>query len=310
MDKRELIIELKTGKNRPAVARDPLLSSANTKWQGILLEHHRVLPFENKDVCTLNNIVVLHLAASLTLEWKEDGPFRQIRILPNQVTIVPAQMAHSARTSDSRGEFVLVSLEQRFLAYAASEHVDPDRLELMPVQGGNDALIEGICSALQAEAHAGAPGGRLYSDALGTALAAHLVQNYSVQQSGLKDVQGGLAKYQLRRAIDFIHDNLEKDISLNVLASAVGISPFHFARLFKQSTGLAPHQYLLRCRVERARRMLVGSDASIADIAVRLGFCDQSHLALHFKRVYGVTPKKFLREMSTRKILTQEASVF
>ncbi|HKQ40341.1 MAG TPA: helix-turn-helix transcriptional regulator, partial [Verrucomicrobiae bacterium] len=81
------------------------------------------------------------------------------------------------------------------------------------------------------------------------------------------------------------------------LAGAAGLSPFHFARLFKRSTGLSPHQYVLRCRVERARGLLMRSKASIAEVAVEVGFCDQSHLAAHFKRVYGVSPKAFLQQV-------------
>jgi AraC family transcriptional regulator len=301
-DKRELLVELKSGKSRPVVAGTPVLSSARSPWQGLLLEQHELVPFESNDVCCLNNLIFLHQAEAMTLEWKQGGQYRSIPILPNQISVLPAQLGYSARSTHAGGHFLMLSLEPRILAYAAYEFADPNRLELALTLGANDSFIQAMCLALHAEAQAGAPGGRLYSDSLGTALAVHLVQKYSLQAPRTREYNGGLAKYQLRRAVDFIHENLDKDVSLNALASAVGISPYHFARLFKQSTGLAPHQYLLRCRVERARHLFLSSEASIADIAVRLGFCDQSHLASHFKRVYGVTPKKFQREMISRKI--------
>ena len=74
------------------------------------------------------------------------------------------------------------------------------------------------------------------------------------------------------------------------------MSPSYFSRLFKQSTGYAPHQYVIRCRVERAKKLLLQEKLTIADIAYSLGFAHQSHLNRHFKRLVGVTPKKFRQQ--------------
>ena len=92
-------------------------------------------------------------------------------------------------------------------------------------------------------------------------------------------------------------------MALATIAAAVGMSQFHFARKFKEATGLAPHQYLIRCRLERAKQMLLASPARISDAALEFGFCDQSHFTFHFKRVYGVTPRMFLRDTVLRKNL-------
>jgi AraC family transcriptional regulator len=301
LDDRELVLELRTGKSRPGIARAPILSSAKLPWQGILLEHHEVQPFENDDVSCLNNVIVLQRSAPITVEWKREGQYRPLRFQPGQITILPAEMPHSARSQDHEGSFLTLSVQQRLLAYATCDFTDLDRLELAPVLGTNDPLIEGICLTFQKEAAEGAPNGRLYTDSLTTALALHLVQKYAASQPRPREYRGGLQKHQLRSALDFINANLEKDISLASISTVVGISPYHFARLFKQSTGLAPHQYLLRSRVERARQMLLRSQGEIAEIAVGVGFCDQSHFTRHFKRVIGVTPKKFVREMGVRK---------
>jgi AraC family transcriptional regulator len=101
----------------------------------------------------------------------------------------------------------------------------------------------------------------------------------------------------LRRVIEYIDAHLGQGLSLAELAGVAGLSPFHFARVFKRTTGLAPHQFVVRCRVERARDLLVRGQATVADVAAHVGFADQSHLSAHFKRVFGMTPAAFVRSM-------------
>ena len=98
-----------------------------------------------------------------------------------------------------------------------------------------------------------------------------------------------------------MHDRLAENLALSQVAAEAGLSVFHFARLFKQTTGLAPHQYLIQCRVERAKQMILASSTATAVIAQQVGFCDQSHLTVHFRRIYGVTPKQFRAQMGLRK---------
>jgi AraC family transcriptional regulator len=103
----------------------------------------------------------------------------------------------------------------------------------------------------------------------------------------------GLTRLRLRRALDYIQANLDGDIHLDDLAAAVGLSPFHFARLFKVSTGSTPHQYLLQRRLEHAKELLRSPEASVSQVALESGFADQSHLTNVFRRFIGITPSQF-----------------
>ena len=85
-------------------------------------------------------------------------------------------------------------------------------------------------------------------------------------------------------------------MSLAELAAVVQLSSFHFAHLFKQTTGVSPHQYHIRCRVERAKQLLLTKNLTIAEVAYIVGFASQGHLNYHFKRLVGITPKAFLRQ--------------
>ena len=93
--------------------------------------------------------------------------------------------------------------------------------------------------------------------------------------------------------VGHITDHLDQELSLEGLAAISQLSAYHFCRAFKRSTGLTPHQYVIRQRVERAKVLLKGGKMGIAEVAVACGFTHQSHLNRHFKRLTGVTPKKF-----------------
>lgn len=103
----------------------------------------------------------------------------------------------------------------------------------------------------------------------------------------------GLPASKLRKVLDYVDNHLNQELSLETMASDVGLTTYYFARLFKQSTGKSFHQYVIYQRVENAKQLLQQSELAIAQIAAECGFANPSHLAFHFKRIVGVTPKKF-----------------
>jgi AraC family transcriptional regulator len=104
---------------------------------------------------------------------------------------------------------------------------------------------------------------------------------------------GALPMSRLRRVAEYIQQNLEKDLPLAELAALVSMSPFHFARLFKGSTGLPPHRFVIRQRIAHARACLSTPDLSIAQISRSVGFRTPSHFTTVFRRVTGVTPRRY-----------------
>jgi AraC family transcriptional regulator len=104
----------------------------------------------------------------------------------------------------------------------------------------------------------------------------------------------GLPCRKLRTVIEYIMENLGGSLTLEQMAAVVHLSPYHFARQFKAATGLPPHQFVVAHRVERAQRLLrADSELGLVDIALRVGFSDQSKFSFHFKRIVGVMPKQF-----------------
>ncbi len=146
---------------------------------------------------------------------------------------------------------------------------------------------------LKRELETGVAESRLYAESVATLLAVHLLKRYSVQKIVVREYTGGLPNYKLKTAIAYINDNLSRNISLTEIATVVQMSPHYFATLFKQSMGIAPHQYLTQCRVERAKQLLAQQKLSIIQVSQLVGFQSQSHFAKVFHKYVGITPKRY-----------------
>ena len=302
IDERTQIYELNTGRTRPITDAKPLLSSAPAGWDGFLVEEHQSRDLELKEVCGLSHVVVVQLDAPLVLEWKSDGTTVTKTIAPGQVSIVPANVPFSGRFRTS-GRVVTVSLDQKFLSCAAAELDNLESCEPLCVHGVEDSFARELVMSLRAEAQKKCPEGRPYAAMLAATLAAHVIHCYSAPRALLRDRIGGLTRPLLRRVIEFIHDRLAEDLPLSRLAAVTEFSPFHFARLFKLSTDFSPHEYVIRCRVDRAKELLLRSPKNITEVALAVGFCDQSHLARHFRRIVGLAPAEYVRTVVGRKQL-------
>ena len=126
----------------------------------------------------------------------------------------------------------------------------------------------------------------------GVHLAASLRKTADLAQARPR-IRGGLPPRALTRVREYIEAHLEETISIEALAGIVGFSKYHFARAFKQSEGLTPHDYLLQCRVRRAQELLANTDLPLSEIALASGFSDQSHFARRFRERLGVTPSSY-----------------
>jgi transcriptional regulator GlxA family with amidase domain len=102
--------------------------------------------------------------------------------------------------------------------------------------------------------------------------------------------RGGLAPARANRVCEYIDSHLQENIALEVLAEIAQLSVHHFARAFRQTLGIPPHNYMVQRRVEHAQQLLRSTDLPLSEIAIVAGFTDQSHLARHFRTITGVSP--------------------
>jgi AraC family transcriptional regulator len=130
-------------------------------------------------------------------------------------------------------------------------------------------------------------------DSLATGLAARVVKNNSsLARSSSRGSAAPMPTRKLKEVLAYLEDNLARDLGLREIADVAGLSISHFKVLFRKSMGMPPHQYLIRRRVERAAMQLRNGNLPIGQIALDNGFCHQSHLAAHTRRVLGASPQE------------------
>ncbi|WP_431222415.1 helix-turn-helix domain-containing protein [Serratia sp. L9] len=129
-----------------------------------------------------------------------------------------------------------------------------------------------------------------------TLLMSHLIQHYTQLDWRLPSVRGGLAPVVLKRVLEFIENHLDQPLLLSSLALQAGLSEFHFARMFKHSTGLAPHQYVMQVRLQQAGKLLRHTALPLTQIALYCGFSSASHFSNRFKAAYGCAPLQLRKQ--------------
>ena len=159
-----------------------------------------------------------------------------------------------------------------------------------------DPVMHGLALALLPAFAAPAEASTLFVDHVFAAMRMHLAQRYGGLRPPTEIAHGGLTPWQERRARDLLLDDLRADRSLAELAAACGISARHFSRAFKTTTGLPPHRWLLRRRIERAKELLEGTDDRLGAIALTCGFADQSHMTRVFQALAGSGPGAWRRQ--------------
>ena len=170
--------------------------------------------------------------------------------------------------------------------------------ELCPQFRITDPMVSVLLERLRNELTGSGYGIPLALDAIKDLLCVHLLKAYGGSPVPQPPPSRGLSPNEKARLISYIDDRLSESMGLQELASFAGFSRFHFARLFRQSFGMSPHEYQLHRRIERAREMLrFAPDNSVTHVAVSLGFNDESHFRRHFKRTVGVTPSHYRRSV-------------
>jgi AraC family transcriptional regulator len=276
----------------------PLLLSTGAPWNNVLkLEQHRFRGEDLPEVYSQTHIVVLRLSPPITEEWRIAGRW-MLRAAdhPSDLCVFSEGTAFQARHHDEV-EDLFLALSPNFVAATAEQvAARAHRFELTSSCLVEDPAIRHVLLALQADLRAGCPAGRLYGEGLATALTTHLLRNHTVIPFRIADYRGGLTPARLRCVLEHMEAHLSSDVGLKALADVAKLSPHHFAALFKASTGLPPHRYVLQRRIARAQELLVRTQGSLAEIGYELGFSSQSHFATMFRRAAGISPSAYRAE--------------
>jgi AraC family transcriptional regulator len=199
-------------------------------------------------------------------------------------------------TSPSGQELDSISIHLAVDVYlAAVEAAHPGKSESIDVIDyfGRDEPLAHLCFACAEMLAERVPGKSARVAHLTKLLASCLAEKYTTAAAEKADFRGGLPVRQLRKVEDYVQENLAGDISLESLADLVELSPFHFARVFKQTTGTSPLQFVTRERITRSQQLIRETRRSLIEIGLDVGYKNPSHFAQVFRRVVGVTPTEF-----------------
>lgn len=269
-----------------------LLSSFEAGWDGLNLLYE-IEPVDETPESYFGVHFIVIALDNFRASYMHNGSWQHIDYIKGDIAIFPATQPFPKTQIDRQVPLVELFLEPATLASCACEFVDADKIELAKQLHIRDPLIQHMGLALKAELEAGSVDSRLYASSMASALCVHLLRRYSVGKQEIRSYTGGLPKYQLIDAIAYIHDHLDQNLTLASLSSAVHMSPHYFASLFKQSTKLTPHQYVTKCRIEKAKQLLARHELTLVEICHSVGFQNQSHFTRVFRQYTTTTPKAY-----------------
>lgn len=291
MEQSKLIVDgLRENSIRDCLSIEPIISSYRYLWSHFSLVCTQIEPMECPEHYCPHHLICIITKRSNT-EILDGEKMRSKLYEIGDICFHPSYTPRKVFTRSSSAA-ICISLEPSLVSNIDPDLINPDTVELLGNIHFGDPLICQLGYSLRNEVMSGHPS-KLYVDSLATSLSAHLLHKYSSQEYILRNYQGGLASNKLKLVIDYINEHLSEEISLRVLAGLIGMSQYHFGRLFKQSTGLSPYKYILQQRINLAKKSLVQGNISIAEVALNCGFTHQSHLNRHFKSLVGTTPKKY-----------------
>ena len=270
-------------------AGGPVADSAPLQWKGLFVRRYRLPRVVDRFLvpATPEPLISCGLAGS--------AEFRLTRqIGPGHIFVTRSRTPYECAFSSPVGEEleivqVHIAVDQFLAALEAAYPGKTEEVEVIDYFGRDEALMH-LCFACSEMLSARTPGKSRRIADLAHLLASYLVEKYIDLAAEKPDFYSGLPIWQLRKVEDYVRDQLAEEISVDKLAEVIELSPFHFSRVFKQSTGMSPLQFVTRQRITRAQQLIRETSRSLIEIALDVGYTSPSHFAQIFRRVVGVTP--------------------
>ncbi|MCU1247050.1 MAG: transcriptional regulator, AraC family [Edaphobacter sp.] len=275
----------------------PLFSSTGLGWRGLVVERYEVPPCELPDLSVTHHIVEFasqqHVSLGERPDWR--GHLRPFSKYPGTCCFSPAGIRPKLRLF-TQTNVIVCGLDPEF-GEEVSKELDSNPVAQLRVQTDiRDESLGYLMRLLENAAKSGEPSDNLYID--------HLIYAFTLRLFSLGEdrqftdlPQGALPTHKLRRVIERMNADLSIDLDLKTIAAESGYSRDHFLRMFRAATERTPHQYFLRLRIEKAQSLMKKRSLRIIDIAESFGFTSQSQFSRVFRRVIGVTPRQYRRDI-------------
>jgi AraC family transcriptional regulator len=269
-------------------------SSAETEWAGFPVESHIVGPRGELGEYGIDHALLgLCVGGAGKLQVQYGKALRRITSLPGRFSLLGAGFEQKPVTWTGVREMLFVAIGAEQFEHLVGHDPALVCFNVDPQYGVSDPRVVSLVFNMRDEIRAGCPTGRLYAESLSLALAAYLLKRYARKASPEGRFEPALSLQQVSRVREYIRANLACDVGLAEMASQVSLSPHYFSMLFKRSVGLSPHHYVLRERIQEAQQLLAARRIPISEVAVSLGFSDQSHFSRAFRKMTGTTPRRY-----------------
>ena len=282
------------------LANQVLADSASFQWPGLFVRRYRCPRVVDRFLvpATPEPLISCGLAGLAEFQEREVGETWVTRqIERGHLFVTRSKTPYEVRFSSPAGqelEIIQIHLAvDQFLAVLEAVYPGkPDQVEVIDFAGHDEALAH-LCFACADMLSTRTPGNSRRIADLAHLFASYLVEKYTDVALEKPDFRGGLPIRQLRKVEDYVSEHLEEDISVEALAELVELSPFHFSRVFKHTTGLTPLNFVTRERITRAQQLIRETSRSLIEIGMDVGYSNPSYFARVFRRVVGVTPTEF-----------------
>jgi AraC family transcriptional regulator len=268
-------------------------ASDPASWSGFGLEGHRIgtvgalREFDVPDV-----LLGLCVGGCAQMEFSAGSDAQRATMRPgNFILLNRGAQQRSIAWSGTR-ETVYIRFAARQVQRLLPHLAQGEHLTVTPQYAASDPQVLRLAKCMFDEVRDGCPTGAAYGESLSLALGSYVFGRYSAHKA-LSPNGSTLTRAKMAEITNYVQANLGRDVTLVELAGVVGLSPHYFLHVFKKSFGVTPHHYLLRERVEQAKRLLKRDGCAISDVGQLLGFSDQSHFTATFRRVTGTTPRRY-----------------
>ncbi|WP_158820845.1 helix-turn-helix domain-containing protein [Granulicella sp. S156] len=280
----------------PLLPGRPLTDSSRSPWSGLVMEKHRLgaveIPVHEHDTFCLH----LQTSGPVEMDWNSSGRSGRIRSgVGNLIFLTPG--TRDSLLWHGPSQRIVTSLQPSLLRQAAEQMELKGLCDFENQWSFQDEQLQLLLTEMDREMAAGWPMGSLYGDLLGMSLSIALIRKYGHISAPLVPLKGGLSQPRLKQVFAYIEEHLDGELRLQELADLAGLSPFHFARSFRQSVGATPHQYILQKRVQRAKELLLRPEWSIEQVASATGFAGASQFSRVFRQSAGATPTEWRRNV-------------
>jgi AraC family transcriptional regulator len=288
-------LDRKNGKRKGLIPGSRERLSDHRNWHGLSLEVWAADTYRFDNISLCQDLVLMSLEGKSAVTV-QTGPvdFRDFYLKEDEILVIPSDWLILSLKIDISGRMMAVACEKFLLSCVGVELGRPEP-KFTDFVSCEDPLVRVLALRLLGLEESSA---EAYNQSLIHTLSSHLVHHYSSSHAAVpENNSSGLNNQALRKAIKYIHIHFAEDISTDMIAAEVNLNGAYFARMFKKSIGVSPHQYLLNCRINRAKVLLADKALRISEVAAMSGFYDQSHLTNSFKKFMKMTPSQYARSL-------------